>query len=56
VFRFALWLARDGAIAEDVVQETFVRAWRAIDSLSDPRTSTRLQISGLIPRSTARSW
>jgi RNA polymerase sigma-70 factor (ECF subfamily) len=36
VFRFALYLARDGATAEDVVQETFVRAWRALDSLNDP--------------------
>jgi RNA polymerase sigma-70 factor, ECF subfamily len=36
VFRFALWLAGDGTIAEDVVQETFMRAWRAIDSLADP--------------------
>jgi RNA polymerase sigma-70 factor (ECF subfamily) len=39
VFRFALWLARDGAIAEDVVQETFLRAWRAIDSLADPQAA-----------------
>jgi RNA polymerase sigma-70 factor (ECF subfamily) len=39
VFRFALWLARDGAIAEDVVQETFMRAWRAIDSLADPEAA-----------------
>ena len=39
VFRFALWLARDSAIAEDVVQETFLRAWRAIDSLADPEAA-----------------
>jgi RNA polymerase sigma-70 factor, ECF subfamily len=36
VFRFALWLTRDRPIAEDVVQETLARAWRAIDSLVDP--------------------
>ena len=36
VYRFAFWLARDRTVAEDVVQETFMRAWRAIDSLSEP--------------------
>jgi len=39
VFRFALWLARDRPIAEDVVQETLARAWRAIDSLIDPEAA-----------------
>jgi RNA polymerase sigma-70 factor (ECF subfamily) len=29
LMRFAFWLARDRAVAEDVVQETMLRAWRA---------------------------
>jgi RNA polymerase sigma-70 factor (ECF subfamily) len=27
VYRFVFWLARDGAEAEDITSETFVRAW-----------------------------
>ena len=34
--RFALWLARDRAIAEDVVQETLIRAWKSREELKDP--------------------
>ena len=33
--RFAFWLARDRALAEDVVQEAMLRAWKALDSLDD---------------------
>ncbi len=33
LLRFAFWLSRDRALAEDVVQETLLRAWKAQDSL-----------------------
>lgn len=36
LFRYAVWLVRDSQLAEDLVQETFMRAWKAIDSLRDP--------------------
>ncbi len=36
LLRFAWWLARDRTVAEDVVQEALLRAWRSRDSLKDP--------------------
>jgi RNA polymerase sigma-70 factor (ECF subfamily) len=33
--RFAFWLARDRAVAEDVVQETLIRAWKSREELKD---------------------
>ena len=35
LYRFAFWLARDQAVAEDVVQDTLMRAWRSFDALED---------------------
>lgn len=35
LLRFAFWLARDRAVAEDVVQETLIRAWKSKDELKD---------------------
>jgi RNA polymerase sigma-70 factor (ECF subfamily) len=34
--RFAFWLSRDRSIAEDVVQEALLRAWRSRGELKDP--------------------
>jgi len=35
MYRYAAWLCRDKAIAEDVVQEAMLRAWKSLDALRD---------------------
>jgi len=40
LFRYAYWLARDRAQAEDVVQEALLRGWRAFPRLRD-RAATK---------------
>jgi len=35
LYRYAWWLCRDRALADDLVQETLLRAWRSLDSLRD---------------------
>lgn len=35
LYRYATWLSRDRAVAEDVVQEALLRAWRSVGALRD---------------------
>lgn len=35
LYRYAWWLCRDRALADDLVQETLLRAWRSLDSLRE---------------------
>ncbi|MDE2196716.1 MAG: sigma-70 family RNA polymerase sigma factor [Gammaproteobacteria bacterium] len=35
LYRYAYWLCRDRTLADDLVQETLLRAWRSLESLRD---------------------
>lgn len=35
MYRYAAWLCRDRSIAEEVVQEAMLRAWKSLDALRD---------------------
>lgn len=35
IYRFAFWLSKNHSISDDLVQETFLRAWKGFDKLKD---------------------
>ena len=39
LFRYALWLCHDKNMAEDLLQETCMRAWKSLDKLRDSLSS-----------------
>jgi RNA polymerase sigma-70 factor, ECF subfamily len=55
LYRFAYWLCHDQHIAEDLVQETFLRAWRALDSLKDEKAAKAWLIT-ILRRENARRF
>jgi RNA polymerase sigma-70 factor (ECF subfamily) len=55
LLRFAVWLSRDRTIAEDVVQETLLRAWKAQDSLQDEKAAKPWLLT-IIRREYARTF
>jgi len=55
LLRFAQWLARDRSIAEDIVQEALLRAWRARDALKDP-AAARAWLLTIVRREHARLY
>lgn len=55
LLRFACWLARDRALAEDVVQEALLRAWRSQADLRDA-TAARSWLLTIVRREHARLY
>lgn len=55
LLRFAHWLARDRAIAEDIVQESLLRAWRSREALKDP-SAARAWLLTIVRREHARLY
>jgi RNA polymerase sigma-70 factor (ECF subfamily) len=55
LLRFAWWLGRDRGLAEDVVQESMLRAWKSLDSLTDER-SAKAWLLTIVRREFARSF
>jgi RNA polymerase sigma-70 factor (ECF subfamily) len=55
LFRFAYWLARDRAVADDVVQDTLLRAWRSFAALGS-ETSAKSWLVAIARREFARRF
>ncbi|QUJ66664.1 sigma-70 family RNA polymerase sigma factor [Photobacterium sp. GJ3] len=55
LYRYAYWLCHDPHIAEDLVQETCLRAWRSLDSLKDDSAAKAWLIT-ILRRENARRF
>ena len=55
LFRFAMWICGDEALARDLVQETYLRAWKALDKLQDANAARSWLIT-ILRREYARTF
>lgn len=55
MYRYAAWLSRDKAIAEDVVQEALLRAWKSLDALRET-SSAKQWLLTIVRRENARHF
>ncbi len=55
LYRYAYWLSGESAAAEDLVQETFLRAWRFLDALKE-ESSAKSWLTTILRRENARKY
>ena len=55
LYRFAMWICGDDALAKDLVQETYLRAWKALDKLQD-RGAAKSWLITILRREYARTF
>ncbi len=55
LYRFGYWLCRNEALAQDLVQETYLRAWKSMDDLRDT-TAAKAWLITILRREHARLY
>ena len=55
LYRYAMWICGNDALAKDLVQETYLRAWKALDSLKDVKAAKSWLIT-ILRREYARTF
>ncbi len=55
LYKYAYWLCGDPCLAQDLVQETFLRAWKGLDTLKDERAA-RGWLFTILKRENARRF
>lgn len=55
LYRYAYWICGDKSVSEDLVQETFLRAWRFLDSLKE-EAAAKSWLTTILRRENARRF